>query len=100
MLIEFSVENFTSIDKMQNFYMTTGKVRSKMDHLYRDNKLNLLRFSAIYGSNASGKSNFVNAIEFAQSTILYNIQKGYVNSYNRTNKHNAVKPTLFEFKTN
>ena len=80
MLIEFSVENFTSIDKMQNFYMTTGKVRSKMDHLYRDNKLNLLRFSAIYGSNASGKSNFVNAIEFAQSTILYNIQKGYVNS--------------------
>lgn len=98
MLIEFSVENFTSIDKMQNFYMTTGKVRSKMEHLYRDNKLNLLRFSAIYGSNASGKSNFVNAIEFAQSTILYNIQKGYVNSYNRTNKHNAVKPTLFEFK--
>lgn len=98
MLIDFSVENFTSIDKIQKLCMTTGKVRSKMEHLYRDNKINLLRFSAIYGSNASGKSNLVNAIEFAQMTILYGIPKGCTNSYNRTNKNNINRPTLFEFK--
>lgn len=69
-----------------------------MEHLYRDNKINLLRFSAIYGSNASGKSNFINAMEFAQMTILYGIPKGYTNSYNRTNKNNINRPSLFEFK--
>lgn len=98
MLIDFSVENFTSIGEKQNLCMMTGKVRSKQEHLYRNNKINLLRFSAIYGSNASGKSNLVNAMEFAQMTILCGIPKGYTNSYNRTCKNNIHQPTLFEFE--
>lgn len=97
MLIDFSVGNFTSICDVQKLCMTTGKVRSKMEHLYRSNKINLLRFSAIYGSNASGKSNFINAMEFAQMTILHGIPKGYTNAYNRTSEKNVNKPTLFEF---
>lgn len=98
MLIGFSVANFTSIDKEQTLCMTTGKIRSKSEHLYRSKRKDLLRFSAIYGSNASGKSNFVNAMEFARMTILHGIPKGYTNAYCRINKENINIPSQFIFE--
>jgi len=66
MLIEFSVANFRSIKSRQTFSMT----KAKGDELEETNtfqpeglnNLSLLKSAAIYGPNAAGKSNFINAM--------------------------------------
>ena len=98
MLIQVKIENFMSIGSLQEFSMIAGKVRGKREHLLTSKKLNLLRFSAIYGSNASGKSNFINALDFSQRVITSGIPKGFSQKYNRANEQNRNKTSHFEFE--
>ncbi|WP_390890759.1 AAA family ATPase, partial [Fusobacterium necrophorum] len=69
MLIRFNIKNFLSFSTRENgkseeFSMIAGKVQKKKEHIYDDGKMKLLKFSAVYGANASGKSNLVKAIDF------------------------------------
>ncbi|WXR61189.1 ATP/GTP-binding protein [Peptostreptococcaceae bacterium AGR-M142] len=98
MFIRFTVENFLSFEKMQEFSMIVGKTRSKNSHVYNDGKLKLLKFSAIYGANASGKSNLVSAIGFARNTILDKLPKLHTNKYNKCDIENKNKKTYFDFE--
>lgn len=98
MFIRFTVENFLSFEKMQEFSMIGGKTRSKNSHVYNDGKLKLLKFSAIYGANASGKSNLVSAIGFARNTILDKLPKLHTNKYNKCDIENKNKKTYFDFE--
>lgn len=97
MLIKAIISNFMSIGPLQELSMVSGKVRGKRDHLHISKDFNLLRFTAIYGANASGKSNFINALEFAQKAIANVFPKGYTNKYNRTSSDNITNPSHFEF---
>lgn len=97
MLIRFKVSNFLSINEMQELSMISSKVRGKREHLSLNRGMNLLRFSAIYGANASGKSNLVTAMDFAQETIIKGLPKDYRSKYNRTLEDNKEKPSYFEF---
>ena len=64
MIVDFSISNFLSVkdEKVLNFNVETSK-----DHLpcnysdYEDGKLQVLRTAAIFGANASGKSNVLKA---------------------------------------
>jgi uncharacterized protein len=63
------------------------------------NEIDILKSAVIYGANASGKSNFIRAIDFAQSLIV----KGFSgtiteNKHFRLDKNNVGKPTKFEFE--
>ncbi|MCT4583997.1 MAG: AAA family ATPase [Peptostreptococcaceae bacterium] len=98
MFIRFTVENFLSFEKMQEFSMIGGKTRNKNSHVYNDGKLKLLKFSAIYGANASGKSNLVSAIGFARNTILDKLPKLHTNKYNKCDIENKNKKTYFDFE--
>ena len=98
MLIRFTVKNFLSFNEEQEFSMISGKVRSKMHHLIKDRKLSLLKFAAIYGANASGKSNLVSAMDFARTTIVHEIPIDIMNKYCRTNPENKNVPSRFEFE--
>ena len=67
MLRRFNVKNFLSFSEKEDGYseefsMIPGKVRNKKDHLIENGKERLLKFAAIYGANAAGKSNIVKAI--------------------------------------
>ena len=55
--------------------MIPGKVRLNPDHIYQNKKQNLLRLAAVYGANASGKSNVLEALEYMHNYIInsYNI---------------------------
>ena len=66
MLIEFSVENFLSIKDRVTLSMVASKDISHENNLIKDtNKgLNILKTAAIYGANASGKTNILKAISF------------------------------------
>lgn len=68
MIEEFSFGNFWSFKEIQTLNMTAAKIKSKdalldMNNVFPVNKdLNLIKSKAIYGANASGKSNVVKAL--------------------------------------
>ncbi|MDD2776462.1 MAG: ATP-binding protein [Gallionella sp.] len=70
MLIEFSVENFLSFREKQTFSMVAAPRLRKKENVFkpdvRGEKLpDLLKVAAIYGANASGKSNLIKALKLA-----------------------------------
>jgi len=78
MLIEFSVKNFKSIKEQQTLSMaaTSGSELLESNIIRSlDNKLNLVRTAAIYGPNASGKTNLIKALEAMQIIILTSSKK-------------------------
>lgn len=99
MLLNFSVSNFASFDNIVTFSMEAGRVRGKREHLSVSRYSRTLKFAAVYGANAAGKSNLVKAMNFARNVILNKgIPNGYTTSYNRVNSDNVNKPTTFEFE--
>lgn len=98
MLIKTKIANFMSFGPIQEFNMVAGKVRGHREHLLASKKIKILRFSALYGANASGKSSFIEALDFSQKVIENGIPKGYTQKYNRTNFENKKKASHFEFE--
>lgn len=100
MLLNFTVSNFTSFDKAKEFSMEAGRVRGKREHVAVSRYSRTLKFSAIYGANAAGKSNLIKAMNFARNVIVNNghIPNGYTSSYNRVNADNINVPSTFEFE--
>lgn len=68
MIEEFSFGNFWSFKDIQTLNMTAAKIKSKnteLDHInvfQINNDISLLKAKAIYGANASGKSNIIKAL--------------------------------------
>lgn len=74
MLISFSLSNFASFDQEQEFSMIPSAVTSHKNRLKNfDDSNSLLKFSALYGANASGKSNFTKALKVSRTMILAGI---------------------------
>jgi uncharacterized protein len=76
MLIEFSVGNYKSFRDVVSFSMVAAKLVSKNKEIdatnlftYKKN-INLVKTAALYGANASGKSNFVKAFAFMKSFVI------------------------------
>ena len=65
MLIEFSVKNFMSFKEKVTLSMEKGNGDENLDNIASINNLDLLKTAAIYGANASGKSNLLKAFTFA-----------------------------------
>jgi AAA15 family ATPase/GTPase len=64
MLIEFSVTNFRSIRKKQTFSMESiNKYKELPKNIAKIKNYSLLKAGAIYGKNASGKSNLILAFK-------------------------------------
>ena len=64
MLISFTVENYRSFSDEQTLSLEAVKDDTHPDHVVNCGKFSLLKSIAIYGSNASGKSNLLKAFEF------------------------------------
>lgn len=62
MLVAFRVGNYRSFHEPQTLCLLAGRDRSLPGNLIRRNEENLLKVAAIYGANASGKSNLVKAM--------------------------------------
>ena len=76
MLIEFTVGNFKSFRDRTTFSMIAANLTSDDPALDRDNvvpmkkDLRLLKSAAVYGANASGKSNLGLALKFMRQFVL------------------------------
>src|SRR6266700_4146460 len=71
MLIEFRIGNFRSFDEPQTFSLVASSDTRHPDNCIPFGKLRLLKSAAIFGANASGKSNLIKAIDFMRRFILY-----------------------------
>lgn len=80
MLIEFKFSNFLSYKEMTSFSMVAGKERTNSKTLASIPKfrLKLLPLAAIYGANASGKSNLIKALGFLKTLVTTQRVKGKI----------------------
>lgn len=75
MLIEFSVSNYRSFKDEVTFSMVASSLKARNAELNENNLFDthggvkLLKCAAIYGANASGKSNLIGAIHFMVSFV-------------------------------
>ncbi len=70
MLIQFSVENYLSIKDKIVLSMLASKDTEHNDYLIPDGNKSYLKSAVIYGANASGKSNVLNAFWFMVNYVL------------------------------
>ena len=94
MLIEFSVKNFMSFKDKVTLTMEKGTGTENPDNAFKINNLELLKTAAIYGANASGKSNLLKAF----SCAILMIRTSNLMPIN--GKWNIIKPFLFDKNSN
>lgn len=96
-LIRFAVENYKSFKDRQIFSMVAGKQTRHSEHCVLINGKRLLKSSFFFGANASGKSNFVNAIDFMRRVVLAgNNATQYSDRYFRVDPKCKEKPGIFQ----
>ncbi|WP_439239065.1 AAA family ATPase [Lonepinella sp. BR2919] len=79
MLIDFSVANFRSFNEQQIFSLVKSKSDEHPNNAFSINEnkgFGLLKTAAIYGANASGKSNFLKALSTMKKIITGKYQRG------------------------
>jgi AAA15 family ATPase/GTPase len=105
MLVEFSVENFRSIANRQTLSLVASQGGE-----HRDTNVvvsdapgtpDLLLGAAIYGANASGKSNLINAMELMRDFVLHASSTEQAKAWNKVKTFAfgadwIEKPTKFE----
>lgn len=103
MLIEFSVKNFRSIKNEIHFSMLASSDESLMENTFEVPALpkhRLLRMAAIYGPNASGKTNIIYAFDNLRRLVLtsHSFQKGTKMGHApfALDENWAGKPTKYE----
>lgn len=79
MLIEFSVKNYRSIKEQQKISLVSAsgaELESTNTSPILNGKLSLVRSAAIYGPNASGKSNLIKALQAMERVVLLSANLG------------------------
>lgn len=98
MLIRFTVENFLSFNNEQEFSMNAGTAKTFDERVAKMPGQSILKFSALYGANASGKTNLVKAIDFSRRIIVKGINElDTLEKHYKLNPKNAELPTKFEY---
>jgi len=101
MLIQFTIGNFLSFKDKTTFSMVASKYRDHNEHVFKAlSNIKLLKSSAIYGANASGKSNLIKAMNFMKRFVLFSTKGSIESPINVNNFKLAVemdnKPSFFE----
>lgn len=91
MLINFKFKNYKSYAEICDFTMLANKDKSHEENLIQIGKDKVSTTHIIYGSNASGKTSFINAIEFIK---LFSIMS------NRLMENSKIEISPFKFREN
>ena len=75
MLVEFRVKNFRSIKEEVALSLIASKHKELEENSFKTASLKLLKSSAIYGPNASGKSNILKALSAMKRIVLLSASK-------------------------
>lgn len=101
MLIKFSVGNFRSFKEIVSLDLESKKIDKLDENTFNIKNKNLIKSSVIYGANASGKSNLINAFSFMKNFMVHSskdtqiIEEIPIEVF-RLNKSTINKPAFFE----
>ena len=70
MLIQFSFKNFKSFKNEATLDMTASSIKEHLDKVIEKDDNKYLKVTAVYGANASGKSNVIEAFSHMKRIIL------------------------------
>lgn len=103
MFVEFTVSNFRSFKEPHTFSLVASKNKEHLEEntFLVNEKTRLLNSAVIYGANASGKSNFFQALSFFLKFAISSGPKLQIGDSINTEpflfaKQNANEPTAFE----
>ena len=105
MLVEFSVENYRSIQEKQTLSMVAADNETMLDSntfpVPNNDDLRLVTSAAIYGPNASGKSNLLKAIQVLKNLVIKSASRMQTGDKLpvepfKLNSETAKKPSSFE----
>lgn len=99
MLKRFSVENFSSFRDRSVLDLTAGRGTENTNHCIDFSSVKLLKSAVIYGANASGKSNFIKAIDFARQVVMQSLDDVETyKKYFRLDLESENSSSRFEFE--
>ena len=86
-LLRFRFKNFKSFAEESILDMTASSIKDHQDSLITINKINILPIAVIFGANASGKSNLIEALEAMLNEVM---------TLDTNNIYNYVTPYYFD----
>lgn len=103
MLVRFGLENWMSFRDPVEFSMVASQEQQHGSRVFRSSKyrMRVLPVAAIYGGNASGKSNFFHALKFAKEFIVRGTQPESlipVDPFRLDSTQAKEVPTSFKFE--
>lgn len=102
MLVSFSLENWMSFKHRTTFSMIASRERQHGERVPRVKKYQtrVLPIAALYGANASGKTNFFKALSFAKKLVVTGSRPDTLIPVEpfRLDDTMASKPSVFEFE--
>jgi AAA15 family ATPase/GTPase len=76
--------------------MVAGKVRRKEERTVKFKDFDLLKFSSIFGANASGKSNLINAFSIMQNIVFGDMPKVVNKLFYKLDDYSKNENSYFE----
>ncbi|MBR2109323.1 MAG: ATP-binding protein [Ruminococcus sp.] len=99
MLIGFSMSNFKSFDHQQSISLQASRISRHKDHIAEIAEKKILKSGLIFGANAGGKSNLIEAVAFSRSIILHGLNRTDTNKkYFRIKQEANKEPGVFEYR--
>lgn len=97
MLLSFTFENFHSFGGSTEFTMSVGKSKKHPNHIAKIGDNHVLKYAAIYGANAAGKTSLVAAMAASRKLVCGMPISEVDDEYCRSDPSNKDKPTSFEY---
>lgn len=99
MLVGFSVSNFKSFKEMQSISFVASKITRHKRHVLNVNEKRILKSGLIFGANAGGKSNLVEAIDLSRRIIIDGLDKVDLNKKHFRIVQDAYRePGVFDYR--
>lgn len=105
MIVEFSISNYKSFksESTLSFIGSNTTKEHEKDNTFEWNEYKFLKSNAIYGANASGKSNLINALSVMKRIVMTSFQNALaeksrnitISSF-KLNSDTVNEPTTFE----
>ena len=100
MLLQFNFKNFKSFKDDTILDLSATKITEHSDRLFTIGEEKILPIAAIYGANASGKSNVVAAYHFMETYVVNSFAYGGESEEKKvTTKKLKLTPFLFDTET-
>lgn len=99
MLLRVSVENYKSFDQREELSLiSSSKIQTCKSHRVKIKQTNILKHSAVYGANASGKSNLVKTISFIKNVLTDGLPVNSYDDFCRNRTENRDRESVFELQ--